>query len=83
MNLNIWYEAIIYLGVRQCRGIPASIMFVLYSEVGFPCLYSTGSGSSVTKGGPARAIVGTNAKIIRKIALRKIIDGTLLIMINS
>jgi len=36
MNLNIRYEAIIYLGVMQCRGIPASIMFVLHGEAGFP-----------------------------------------------
>jgi hypothetical protein len=33
----------------------------------------------VTKGGPARAIAGTNVKIIRKTALRKIIDSMPLI----
>lgn len=27
------------------------------------CLYSTGSGSSVLKGGPANAVIGTMAKI--------------------
>jgi hypothetical protein len=38
MNLNIRYEAIIYLGVRQCRGILVSIMPVLGGEVYFPVL---------------------------------------------
>jgi hypothetical protein len=38
MDLDIRYEAIVYFEVRQCRGIPISVMSVLGGKVDFPVL---------------------------------------------